>query len=136
MTQSYAITIMEADQNANHINDSRNDQRPILLSISKSLYSKLEQNARALLNDLKEQRGPPIYTLSPEKAREVLSSLQASVPAQRLPADIEIRTVPDGPDRKDVPITIVRPSNSGNEILPVVYTSMEGAIEQASQILK
>jgi hypothetical protein len=87
---------MEADQNANHINDSRNNQRPILLSISKSLYSKLEQNARALLNDLKEQRGPPIYTLSPEKAREVLSSLQASVPVQRLPADIEIRTVPDG----------------------------------------
>ena len=111
---------MEAHQNANNINESRNNQRPILLSMSKSLYSELEQNARALLNDLKEQGGPPIYTLSPAKAREVLSTLQASVPVQRLPADIENRTVPDGPDRKDVSITIVRPSNSGNEILPVV----------------
>lgn len=120
MTKSYEITTMEAHQNANNINESRNNQRPILLSMSKSLYSELEQNARALLNDLKEQGGPPIYTLSPAKAREVLSTLQASVPVQRLPADIENRTVPDGPDRKDVSITIVRPSNSGNDILPVV----------------
>ena len=120
MTKSYAITTMEAHQNVNNINESRNNRRPILLSMSKSLYSELEQNARALLNDLKEQGGPPIYTLSPAKAREVLFTLQVSVPVQRLSADIENRTVPDGPDRKDVSITIVRPSNSGNDILPVV----------------
>jgi hypothetical protein len=44
------------------------------------------------------------FTLSPEKAREVLSTLQASVPVQKLPADIENHTIPDGPDGKDDPI--------------------------------
>jgi acetyl esterase len=102
------------------MNESRNNYGHDIFSMSKSLYGELEQNARALLNDLKEQGGPPIYTLTPEKAREVLSTLQASVPVQKLPADIENRTIPHGPDGKDVSITIVRPSNSGQEILPVV----------------
>ncbi len=102
------------------MNESRNNQRPFLLSMSKSQYRELEQNARALLNDLKDQGGPPIYTLSPEKAREVLSTLQASVPVQKLPADIENRTISDGPDGKNVSITIVRPTDSGHEMLPVV----------------
>jgi acetyl esterase len=88
--------------------------------MSKSLYSEIEQNARALLNNLQQQGGPPIYTLSPDNAREVLSKLQANVPVQKLPADIENHTIPDGPDGKDVSITIVRPANSSHEILPVV----------------
>jgi hypothetical protein len=79
MTQSHAITTMEAHQNAININESRNNQRPLLLSMSKSQCSELEQNARALLKDLQEQGGPPIYTLSQEKACEVLSTLQAIV---------------------------------------------------------
>jgi acetyl esterase len=69
---------------------------------------------------LQQQGGPPIYTLSPDNAREVLSKLQANVPVQKLPADIENHTIPDGPDGKDVSITIVRPANSSHEILPVV----------------
>jgi acetyl esterase len=88
--------------------------------MSKSLYSEIEQNARALLNNLQQQGGPPIYTLSPDNAREVLSKLQANVPVQKLPADIENHIIPDGPDGKDVSITIVRPANSSHEILPVV----------------
>jgi hypothetical protein len=52
MIQSYVITTMEAHQNAINMNESRNNQRPFLLSVSKCLYSELEQNARALLNDL------------------------------------------------------------------------------------
>jgi hypothetical protein len=32
--------------------------------MSKSLYSEFEQNARALLNDLQKQGGPPIYTFT------------------------------------------------------------------------
>jgi acetyl esterase len=111
---------MGAHQIAISMNESRNNYGHAIFSMSKSLYGELEQNARALLNDLKEQGGPPIYTLTPEKAREVLSTLQASVPVQKLPADTENRTIPDGPDGKDVSITIVRPSNSGHEILPVV----------------
>jgi acetyl esterase len=76
-------------------------------------YTGLEQNARAFLDNLQQKGGPPIYTLSPHDARAVLSGLQASIPVKKLPADIENRTVPGGPNGTDV-------SNSSNETLPVV----------------
>jgi hypothetical protein len=60
--------------------------------MTKRLYSELEQHARAFLNDLQEKGGPPIYTLSPDKARAVLSGLQASIPIQKL--QLMYRTVP------------------------------------------
>jgi acetyl esterase len=88
--------------------------------MSKSLYGELEQNARTLLNNLQQAGGPPIYTLSPDKARTVLSGLQAGSPVQKLPADIEYRTIPGGPDSREISITIVRPPKSSNEILPVI----------------
>jgi acetyl esterase len=88
--------------------------------MSKSLYSELEQNARAFLNNLQQKGGPPIYTMSPDNARAVLSGLQASYPVAKIPSDIENHTIPDGPDGKDISITIVRPANSSNETLPVV----------------
>ena len=89
--------------------------------MSKNLYIELEQNARAFLESLQQQGGPPIYTLSPDKARAVLSGLQASSSVQKLPADIENRTIPGGPpNATEISITIVRPPNSSNEILPVV----------------
>ena len=80
----------------------------------------LEKLTRAFLDDAQEKGGPPIYTLSPEKARAVLSGLQASVPVKMLPAEIENRTIPGGPGGEDTSITIVRPPNSSNETLPVV----------------
>ena len=83
-------------------------------------YTGLEQNTRAFLNNLQQQRGPPIYTLLPEKARAVLSGLQASVPVEKLPAVIENRTIPGGPGGKDISITTVRPANSSNQTLPVM----------------
>jgi acetyl esterase len=58
--------------------------------------------------------------LSPYKARDVLSQLQANSPIQKLSADVENYTIPDGPDGKDISITIVRPANSSSEILSVV----------------
>ena len=83
-------------------------------------YSEIEENARALLNNLQQQGGPPIYTLSPDQARGVLSELQASSLVQKLPADVENRTIPGGSNSKDVSITIVRPQNSSTDTLPVV----------------
>ncbi len=85
------------------------------LSLGTYNYTGLEQNTRAFLNNLQQQGGPPIYTLSPEKARVVLSGLQASYPFQKLPADIENRTIPGGPNATEISITIVRPPNSSNE---------------------
>ena len=82
-------------------------------------YTGLEQNARAFLDNLQQKGGPPIYTLSPDKARAVLSGLQASYPVQKLSTDIENRTIPGGPNATEISITIVRPQNSGNETLAV-----------------
>jgi acetyl esterase len=82
-------------------------------------HTGLEKNTKAFLDGLQEKVEPPIYTLSPEKARAVLSELQASIPVKKLPAIIENRTIPGGPAGKDVSITIVRPANSNNHTLPV-----------------
>ena len=89
-------------------------------------YSEIEENARALLNNLQQQGGPAIYTLSPDQARGVLSGLQASSSVQKLPAAVENRTIPGGSNSKDVSITIVRPQNSSNDTLPVVVFTHGG----------
>jgi acetyl esterase len=83
-------------------------------------HTGLEQNTRAFLDNLQQKGGPPIYTLSPQDARAVLSGLQASTPVEKLPAVIENRTIPGGPGGKDISITIVRPQNGSNQTLPVV----------------
>jgi acetyl esterase len=88
--------------------------------MNKNLYNELEQNTRTFLNNLQQKGGPPIYTLSPDDARTVLSRLQASIPVKQLPAIIENRIIPGGHDAKDVSITIVRPPESINETLPVI----------------
>jgi acetyl esterase len=82
-------------------------------------HTGLEKNTKAFLDSLQQKGGPPIYTLTPEKARAILSELQASVPVKKLPAIIENRTIPGGPGGKDVSITIVSPANSNNQTLPV-----------------
>jgi acetyl esterase len=79
----------------------------------------LEPATKAFLDSLQQKGGPPVYTLSPEKARAVLYELQASIPVKKLPAIIENRTIPGGPGGKDISITIVRPANSSNQTLPV-----------------
>jgi acetyl esterase len=83
-------------------------------------HTGLEKQTRAFLDDSQQKDGPPIFTLSPQKARTVLSGLQASVAVKMLPAEIENRTIPGGPGGKNVSITIVRPPNSSNQTLPVV----------------
>jgi acetyl esterase len=85
-----------------------------------SSFKGVEQHTRAFLESLQQNPGPPLYTLSPEQARAVLSGLQASIPVKKLPADIEDRTVPGGPDDTDISIQIVRPPGGSNETLPVV----------------
>jgi acetyl esterase len=83
-------------------------------------YTGIEQKTRAFLETLQRQGGPPIYTLSPEEARAVLSNLQAATPVAMPPADIENRTIPGGPNG-NISINIVRPQGSSNEtLLPVV----------------
>ena len=120
-TQSYMIRTRRAHHIAINMNESDNYYRTLIFSMSKSLYSEFEQRTRVLLNDLQIQGGLPIYTLSSEKAREVLSTRQASVPVQKLPADLVNRTIPDDQTGKDASITIVRPTNS-RPCLIVLFT--------------
>jgi acetyl esterase len=81
-------------------------------------YTGVEQNTRVFLESLQQNPGPPLYTLSPQQARAVLSGLQAG-PVKKLPADIDNRTIPGGPTG-EISIQIVRPPSSINETLAVV----------------
>ena len=81
-------------------------------------YSTVENNTRLFLESLQKNSGPPIYTLTPNEARNVLSGLQSGQ-IQKLAAEIENKTIPGGPSG-EISIQIVRPRGSRNETLPVV----------------
>ena len=49
-----------------------------------SNFTGVEQDTRAFLESLQRNPGPPLYTLSPEQARAVLSGLQAGIPVKKL----------------------------------------------------
>jgi acetyl esterase/lipase len=86
-------------------------------------YTGVEQKTRAFLEALQKQGGPPIYTLSPQEARAVLSNLQAAGSVAILPADIENRTISPGGPNGQISIQIIRPTSSNEKNLPVVvYT--------------
>ena len=85
-----------------------------------SNFTGVEQKTRVFLESLQKASGPPLYTLSPEQARAVLSGLQASIPVKKLPADIENRTILGGPNGTEVSIQIVRPPNNNNKTFPTI----------------
>ena len=67
---------------------------------------------------------PPVIELSPADAREVLRQVQASVPVELPPAQIDDRVIPGGPTG-EVSIRIVRPADTTGA-LPVVFHSRGG----------
>lgn len=81
-------------------------------------YSTVEPKTRQFLKLLQHNGGPPLYTLTPNEARVILSNLQSS-PVQKLHAEIENQIILDGPNG-ELSIKIVRPHGSSNETLPVV----------------
>jgi acetyl esterase len=86
----------------------------------------IEPHTQAWLDELAAASagGPPLYELSPQDARQVLRDVQAGVPVDLVPADIEDRVITGGPTGK-VSIRIVRPKNVAGE-LPVVVHSHGG----------
>ncbi len=83
-------------------------------------YTGIEQNTRAFLKSLQQNSGPPIYKLSPEQARTVLSGLQAGHIKKLPTAEIEDRKIPGGPTG-EISIRIIRPENSDKKKdLPVI----------------
>src|SRR5262245_2689458 len=67
---------------------------------------------------------PPLYELSPEDARGVLRSVQASVPVELAPAEIEDRSIAGGPTG-EVSIRIIRPSTATG-VLPLIFHTHGG----------
>jgi acetyl esterase len=84
-------------------------------------YTTVEQKTQKFLEFLQQNSGAPLYALTPEEARDVLSSLQ-STSVQKIPADIENHSIPDGPNG-EISIKIIRPLNdvrNKNEKLPII----------------
>jgi acetyl esterase len=77
----------------------------------------LEPTTQKFIDALAAAGGPPIYTLSPAAARDVLAGAQAQ-PVAKPPAAIEDTTFPVGPTGS-VRIRIVRPQGASGA-LPVV----------------
>jgi acetyl esterase/lipase len=77
----------------------------------------LEPTTQKFVDGLAAKGGPPIYTLSPDAARKVLSDAQSG-PIGKVPASIEDTSFPVGPTGK-VAIRILRPEGA-KEVLPVV----------------
>ncbi len=72
------------------------------------------------LKGLETQGGPPLYTLSPAEARNVLLSVQRSVQVATPAVDIEDRTVPGGPTGS-LALRIIRPRNIQGDLPCVMY---------------
>jgi acetyl esterase len=77
----------------------------------------LEPTTQSFIDALTAAGGPPLYTLSPAAARDVLAGAQAQ-PVAKLNAVIEDTTFPVGPTGS-VRIRIIRPPDAGG-VLPVV----------------
>jgi acetyl esterase/lipase len=76
----------------------------------------VEHNAKKFLDALNAGGGPPIETLAPADARDVLAGVQASVKLTLPPADVTQKTV--RADGRDLSLTIVRPEGAAG-VLPV-----------------
>jgi acetyl esterase len=79
----------------------------------------LEKDTKAFIDAVEGAGGPPLYTLTPEQAKEVFENVQ-KVDVKKLDADIEDRILPVGPTGK-VDIRIVRPKGSMEKLPVVLY---------------
>jgi acetyl esterase len=81
--------------------------------------SSLEPHTQRFIDTLSAAGGPPIYTLTPQAARKVLDDAQSG-PIQKLPADIEERSIPGGPTGP-VSVRVVRPKGAAGPLPAIVY---------------
>ncbi|CEJ96210.1 Lipase [Caballeronia glathei] len=79
----------------------------------------LEPATQQFIDALSAQKGPPIYTLSPADARNVLAGAQAQ-PVTKQPAKIEDRVISAGPTGH-ISIRIVRPEHAKGTLPVVMY---------------
>ncbi len=84
----------------------------------------LDPDIAAFLQSLEAQGGPPLYTLSPQDARNVLVKVQQSVKVPAPLADLEDRTI-SGPTGQ-VALRIVRPQGVKTALPVVLYVHGAG----------
>jgi acetyl esterase len=80
----------------------------------------LEPHTLAFLKALEAQGGPPVYTLAPADARNVLLGAQTSGQVAKQPAALEDRTINAGPTGT-ISLRIVRPAGSACLLPGVMY---------------
>lgn len=89
-------------------------------------YANISPDVAEFLNSLAAQNGPPIYSLSPEKARKILDDLQAPT-VDVIPAAIKDIEVP-GSDEQKISVRIVKPKGIGGKLPVVLYVHGGGWI--------
>ena len=80
----------------------------------------LDETVQTFLKYVSNADIPELHTLSVEEARAQFSRGQAAVPVIKLPAEIEQRTLPVGPNGS-VSVRIVRPVDSKGRLPAVMY---------------
>lgn len=84
-----------------------------------SLTAQLERRTQAFIDGLAGAK--PLYTLSPEAARDVLADAQKSVQVTLAPASVEDRVLNVGPKGR-TNIRVYRPAATGGALPAVIYT--------------
>ncbi len=84
-----------------------------------ALAAQLEPTTQNFIDKLTASKAPPIYTLTPDGARDVLHGAQSGAVAKPA-ADIERRVLPVGPKGK-VQVSIVRPHGVRTRLPVVMY---------------
>lgn len=79
----------------------------------------IEKTTQQFLNTINSSEGSPIYKLSPDDARKILSKVQ-DVNVTKLPSDIEDFTIPVGPEGQ-TNIRIIRPKNNESKLPVIMY---------------
>jgi acetyl esterase len=78
----------------------------------------IEPHTKKWLDELTAAGGPPLYELSPNDARDVLRSVQSSVPVDLAPAEMTDRVIAGGPTG-EIDIRIIRPKDAAGA-LPLI----------------
>lgn len=89
------------------------------LSSTSSLTGQLERSTQAFIDSLAGAK--PLYTLSPDAARDVLAAAQKSVQVTLAPASVEDRVLNVGPKGR-TNIRVYRPAAARSALPAVVYT--------------
>jgi acetyl esterase len=88
------------------------------LSTEITVIQSIEPVTRSFLEKINSLKGPQLYEMSINDAREALSSVQADGP--RMPADVENVAIPGGPTG-EVSLRIVRPAGNAGTLPATLF---------------